>query len=569
MRLRHILLGAFLASGVMSVAAPVWQFTAGGAFPGRPAVSSGNMVYAPSDDRHLYALDGTTGSMIWRAYLGDRPNGTITVSPDGTILVGTRRRTLVAVNPRGRIIWHTSLSGEVIGDPAVGADGTIRIALSDATLVSVSHLGVMRSRTQFVAAPSAGPSILSNGTTIYHSTDESIYAVDVNGVLLWQAVLAGVPASACVDSTDRLIVGTDYGSIVAVSPDGSILWDLLSSEAFLPPVLLHGAIFCADEGGTITRIGSDGEISWQHATGIRLRHTIAVDARETVIAETVDGRLLRCNSGGPIGRPTEYAVSSTGFVLTHSGALFAGGSDWRVYAFAVGTAPGDDWSQYGRDQHHSASVDRNTSRQIRRDDFADRSEFAYLNALLSSRNRMTLERALSAVADALEEGGGDAGSARYHRWFLEELSVEGLARVESNSFRTTNNYPDIRIAALELLPAVADIKTNSRIAAIISSERDEYVISAAMRAAGLVGSDPDGEATRAVAAKALEFLVSPTGASERVLFAALAAMSGIIAYHGGPRDESGLTLLLSLYRAESIPPLRQGALEVIRSIRYY
>src|SRR5579884_2368956 len=59
-----------LSPGNVGTLVPAWHYTTGGPiFFASPTVSNG-IVYTGSDDQHLYAVNATTGALIWKYATG-------------------------------------------------------------------------------------------------------------------------------------------------------------------------------------------------------------------------------------------------------------------------------------------------------------------------------------------------------------------------------------------------------------------------------------------------------------------------------------------------------------------
>ena len=51
-----------------------------------PMLDSDGMLYVGSRDRHLYALDSTTGEIVWRLDLGFEIDATVAIPGDGRLI---------------------------------------------------------------------------------------------------------------------------------------------------------------------------------------------------------------------------------------------------------------------------------------------------------------------------------------------------------------------------------------------------------------------------------------------------------------------------------------------------
>jgi outer membrane protein assembly factor BamB len=98
-----------------------WDFPTESALWSSPLVSGG-VIFQSSMDHHVYALDATDGSLIWKADLGaavlDTPSET-----EDLLLVGTFGNELVALDKsRGGVEWRFETGAWVWGNPLVIGD---------------------------------------------------------------------------------------------------------------------------------------------------------------------------------------------------------------------------------------------------------------------------------------------------------------------------------------------------------------------------------------------------------------------------------------------------------------
>ena len=151
-----------------------WEFQTDGQVNSSPAIGSNGLVYVGSFDGKVYALESDTGKVRWQFLVGNLTNtqtlrsspaigsdGTVfaagysldgetgmerwpkqidelfgrdasaAIGSDGTIYVGSRDKSLYAINPNGSKRWSFETQGEVRSSPAIAADGTIYVGSFD------------------------------------------------------------------------------------------------------------------------------------------------------------------------------------------------------------------------------------------------------------------------------------------------------------------------------------------------------------------------------------------------------------------------------------------------------
>jgi outer membrane protein assembly factor BamB len=154
---------------------PIWTFESGKtrdyAFSSSPSVSNG-VVYASSDDGNLYALNASTGTLVW-----DYPSGGSTAVTDGVVYAPSLAGLNALNASTGALLWNSSL----FGSPAVaggvvyfGGSGDNNLyalnASTGASLWSYTTGGTVETR----------PAI-ANGVVYVGSDDGKVYAFGLTG----------------------------------------------------------------------------------------------------------------------------------------------------------------------------------------------------------------------------------------------------------------------------------------------------------------------------------------------------------------------------------------------------
>lgn len=164
----------------------VWKFETGNVVHASPAVADG-VVYIGSWDRNLYALDATSGKQLWKYQTGEDTkiyNQTGIASSaavaDGTVFFGCRDGHLYAVNAKtGEQKWsHDNKGGWVIASPAV-RDGVVYFPTSDGQRFKAldAATGAVVFNIENNAISFSSPALV-NDTIYYGSSDGWLHAID-------------------------------------------------------------------------------------------------------------------------------------------------------------------------------------------------------------------------------------------------------------------------------------------------------------------------------------------------------------------------------------------------------
>ena len=167
-----------------------WAFRAG-FFIWAAAAFADGVVYVPSFDMKLYALDTLTGRLRWKTDLKNALVSSPAVGPDGTIYQGSMDGSLHALSPDGKLKWTFKTRGHVYASAAVAPDNTVYITSADGSLYALGPDG--RERWTYYtgdavrSSPALGPDPEGKEQyLVYFGGGEgSVYAIDPAGQRRW------------------------------------------------------------------------------------------------------------------------------------------------------------------------------------------------------------------------------------------------------------------------------------------------------------------------------------------------------------------------------------------------
>ena len=194
--------------------AEVWAFKCGDAIETTPLVV-GNVVYVACLDKHLYAIDLTTGQQVWKRKLGS-----FKASPGydgGRVYVGDLEGKFYAVDAaKGELLWTFETQGEIHAAPNFVA-GDALIGSHDATLYRINRDG--KKVWEFkIDGPINGAAALAGDRTFVAGCDSLLHVVDVaTGKSLGTVDLGGQAAATGAVEGDSVYVGTMTNQVLAVN----------------------------------------------------------------------------------------------------------------------------------------------------------------------------------------------------------------------------------------------------------------------------------------------------------------------------------------------------------------
>jgi outer membrane protein assembly factor BamB len=254
-----------------------WEFSAGRAFIGSPALGADGTIYAGSEDGFLYALD-PLGNLKWKFYAGPIYTPPV-VGSDGAIYITNAQGRLYAINRTGTERWRAERSGGRMDSESIGS------AIDEDWVYTGCHGRVCATE-------------LSNGTLGWYSSE---YISQYTAPLL-------LPEGG--------LVYPGRGRLNAVNRDGSPGWQIppLTAEMieknggypppgsgrFATPLALgfDGTIYVGTGDGHLMAVRQGGEVKWDFKTRGAIRGGAAIASDGTVYVGSTDERLYALRPDG-------------------------------------------------------------------------------------------------------------------------------------------------------------------------------------------------------------------------------------------------------------------------------
>jgi outer membrane protein assembly factor BamB len=294
-----------------------------------PLVYNSRVIVATHSTGTVYALDSSTGNVVWQQTLGGQIRMTPTIS-DGLVYVGTHLFTtdsfgnvlpvpsaLYALDFKtGSIRWKTNLPGTVRGEPVV-VNGTVYEGVSGGD----------------------PPACLQGG----------MYALDeLSGAIKWSWKVdptsgdGGSVWSPVTYDGSHVIFGTGNtcgktpstvaNGVVALNVDGTLAWNLVNANAVTDDdtgggeLLLDGAIIALNKNGTLYAMNaSNGGLMWQKYLG-------APDGTGGFGTPTTDGSTIFIATHYPGSASSGARTATKAFFRTPQTAVPSGAPQGMLYA---------------------------------------------------------------------------------------------------------------------------------------------------------------------------------------------------------------------------------------------
>lgn len=180
-------------------------------------------LYVACHDGTLTAVARADGARRWSLPLGDRVYSAPFVADDGTVHVGSDRKTFLAVTPEGKVRYRLEVEGEADTGALAMPNGTVAFA-AGRFLYGVRPSGDVAFRFAARGKIFTAPALTEDGLLVVGSQDDHVHAVDGAGRLVWSVDLgADVDGAPAVADDGSIVVGTDRGEVVRLDGRGRIL----------------------------------------------------------------------------------------------------------------------------------------------------------------------------------------------------------------------------------------------------------------------------------------------------------------------------------------------------------
>lgn len=318
-----------------------------------PAVFDG--VLFISSGEHLYALNATTGILIWKYH-----TGTISSSPaiaNGKVFVGAYDGNVYALNAtNGEYIWNYSTYEEnwprAVQSSPVVADGRVYVGSGRGKLYALdANTGAEIWHFQAEVGLFSSPAF-ANGLVYFGSRDHKIYALNAStGALVWSYTTNDeIYSSPCV-AEGKVFIGSNDGSIYALdSSTGDFLWSfptlpdgvnggVRSSPAYADGRVFVGSFpeFLADNhyGAIFALNASTGALIWNYPTGTISYSSPAVADDKVFVINFYNGTVFALNAatGAFVWSYDTEGCYSDSSPAVAGGKVFVGSANGKVYCF--------------------------------------------------------------------------------------------------------------------------------------------------------------------------------------------------------------------------------------------
>ena len=235
----------------------VWKYVGTESFVYSSATYANGTVYVGGIDNFVYAFDALTGNIKWKYKMGTTGIESDAVYADGTIYVGCNDDYLVALDAAtGQLKWSFQTGANISSSPTV-ANGTVYFGSSDGNLYALNtSTGQLKWAFQTGGMINQSGPALVNGVIYVGSRDAHLYAIDAGtGVQIWSYSTNGISLeqSSPTVANGIVYIGAWYdigtflmkGSLYAVNATtGELVWEKLQNTGIgSSPTVAAGRLY--------------------------------------------------------------------------------------------------------------------------------------------------------------------------------------------------------------------------------------------------------------------------------------------------------------------------------------
>ncbi len=242
----------------------IWKYPTEGGVASSPIVSDGLVVFG-STDNNVYALDKRSGEVKWKVPTQGKVYSSPTVEL-GYVFIGSDDRQIYAIHLQtGRIAWQYNADGEVRCKPAV-SDNHVYFACQMGIVYALGYNREFRWRYRTRRGIIASP-IIQDGLLFIGSLDWNFYALDIrSGWLAWKNRSTGPIVSTAAIFEGSVVFGSTSGSIHALDKDdGHSVWRFDADGQVTGAITVYeDAVYAGSVEGTLYSLDArTGKLRWQ------------------------------------------------------------------------------------------------------------------------------------------------------------------------------------------------------------------------------------------------------------------------------------------------------------------
>jgi outer membrane protein assembly factor BamB/tRNA A-37 threonylcarbamoyl transferase component Bud32 len=266
----------------------LWKYKADGGIVTKPAIA-GDSVCFGSEDYRLHVLSARTGTIQW-TYYTKGPVHSSPVIAHGHVFIGSDDGSIHAINmTSGRGVWQMNTGAPIRSTPLLTND-SIYIGNEAGDVFCLDFRGNPRWRFKARRAVTSTP-ILADNLILIGSLDAFLYAIDAkSGWLIWRFRLAKGTISSVAVYEGLVFTGCIDGNIYCIDlHNAREVWRFQTAHQVTgSPIIYNGFLYCGSVDGFLYCLEPrTGLLHWKFKTNGPITGT-PVAADHTIFVGSTD-----------------------------------------------------------------------------------------------------------------------------------------------------------------------------------------------------------------------------------------------------------------------------------------
>lgn len=171
--------------------------------------------------------------------------------------------------------------------------------------------------------------------------------------------------------------------------------------------------------------------------------------------------------------------------------------------------------------------------------------------------------ALEYIGEAIENG----NTGEEIRQALEYLALEGSVNQTRENGRLVNNYPDVRVRAVEYLGTIGTEEAKNSLVKVLLADPEPMVLTEAVKSLGNIGINDEDQTVEAIAWIVTRFdVLNP---DNLLALSALDAFEKLAKANGGIKNPAAVRIIIRIAEGPYINPVRNKARALLSTMRQY
>jgi serine/threonine protein kinase/outer membrane protein assembly factor BamB len=321
-----------------------WMFKTKGpiGWSAQPLIDrSEKILFIPSCDGNLYAVDVRAGNKLWNCQLTE-PIVSAPVTIGNYVFVSSASgETLCLDSYTGKVIWNKSINAKTVASLATIKESALLVASgNDLRALDVRSGEVLWFYS--TGAPVVASPLVQGDLVLIGTKGGELHAVNsAKGNLIWKFVADGAIISSPFASVDTAYVGTKSGNFYAVEMrQGAMIWQYPANGSIVSSgaIVFTSVAFASQDRWLYCCEKYDGRLKWKSAVKGKVSADLCT-YKGQIICASEDGWLQTFSAAnGQMKWQTDISKRIQSPPMVSNNSLYVGTVEGELYAYSLAAA---------------------------------------------------------------------------------------------------------------------------------------------------------------------------------------------------------------------------------------